>query len=198
VTLDALARREIAQYLLGDRRARLRDDIAAGIAFTLGCYLPEQWRGGTPRSSADALRRVAESLDRARTEMRILIEPSDIDDETAELLRNDAEALTTAMQGSHERLLARAATLDAMQSTRPGHEALTQTVGWLRVIFETFAAAHVRDNEANLRSFVIACLDARRIETGNLKEHPDRLRAMLRAKVLLPTPDWPRTPGVLV
>jgi hypothetical protein len=197
VSLDRLARREIAQYLLGDRRARLPDNAAAGIAFTLGCHLPEQWQGGTPGSSADALRRMAEKLDGAATEMRVLIEPSDIDDETAELLRNDAEALAAATQGFRERLLARAATLDAMQPIRPGHEALTQTVGWLRLIFEAFSAPHVRDNEANLRGFVIACLDARGIETSNLKEHPDRLRSMLRAKVLLPTQDWPRSPGVL-
>jgi hypothetical protein len=201
VRLDSLARREIAQYLLGDRRARLSDDVAEGIAYALGSHLAAHeaglWPGHTPRANADALRRVVESVDRARTEMCILIEPSDIDDETAEMLRNDAEALTAAMQGFRERLLARVTTLDAMQPIRPEHEAMTQTVGWLRLIFQTFAAPHVRDNEANLRGFVIACLDARGIETSNLKEHPDRLREMLRAKVLLPTPDWPQTPGVV-
>jgi hypothetical protein len=197
VSLDRLARREIAQYLLGDRRAGLPDNAAAGIAFTLGCHLPEQWQGGTPGSSADALRRMAEKLDRAATEMRVLIEPSDINDETAELLRNDAEALTAATQGFRERLLARAATLDAMPPIRPEHEARVLTVGYLRLIFQAFATPHVRDNEANLRGFVIACLDAGGIKASDLKEHPDRLRAMLQVKVPLPTPDWPQTPAVL-
>jgi hypothetical protein len=153
--------------------------------------------GGTPRRSADALRRVAGFLDRAEIEMRVLTEASDIDDETAELLLNEAKALATAMHGFRERSLVRAATLGAMPPIRPEHEALVQTVGWLRVIFQKIAAPHVRDNDANLRGFIIASLDAHGIDTSNLKEHPDRLRKMLRVKVALPTPDWPRTPAVL-
>ena len=90
------------------------------------------------------------------------------------------------------------------------HEELTQLVSFLRSIFGALAAPHVRDKsrarastsrkgtrDANLRGFVIACLDAGGIDSGELKEHPDRLRKMLRARVALPPPDWPRTPAVL-
>ena len=130
--------------------------------------------------------------------MSVLIDPSDIESETAELLVHDAEAVAAKMESLRERCLARAATLGAMPIIRPEHEARTQTVGWLRVTFQNFAAAHVRDNDANLRGFVLACLDAGGIEASDLKEHPDRLRAMLQVKVLLMPPDWPRTPGVWV
>jgi hypothetical protein len=175
----------------------LPDDVAAGIEHVLGSHQPKQWQGGTPRSDADALRRLAESLDRAAFEMRVITEPSDINDETAELLINEAEPLAAAIQDFRERCLARAATLDAMPPIRPEREALVQTVGWLRVIFQTMAAPHVRNNDANLRGFIFACLDAHGIDTSNLKEHPDRLREMLLVKVALPTPDWPRTLAVL-
>jgi hypothetical protein len=194
VALDPRARREIAAHL---GLASLPDEIAAGIAHALGSHQPELWHGGTPGRSADALRRLAEFLNRTGNEMRVLTEPSDIDDETAELLINEADALAAKMQGFRERLVARAAALDAMPPIRPEHEALVQTVGCLRLIFQAVAAPHVRGNEANLRGFVLACLDAVGIDTGTLKEHPDRLRAMLRVKVALPTPDWPRTPSVL-
>src|SRR5262249_37427223 len=153
----------------------------------------EQWQGHTARRNADALRRIAESLNRAAIEMQILTEPSDINDETVELLINEAEVVAAAMRGFRERILTRAITLDAMPAIRPDHEALTQPVGFLRLTFQNFAAPHVRDKEANLRGFIIACLDAGGIDTGDLKDHPNRLREMLRAKVLLPTPDWPRT-----
>lgn len=113
------------------------------------------------------------------------------------MLFNDAEALAAAVQRFRDRVQARAATLDKMPSIRPQHEALTQIVGWLRLIFEAFAAPQVRDNEANLRGFVITCLEADGTDTSNLIQHPARLREMLRARVVLPTPDWPRTPGVL-
>ena len=196
VELDPRARREIAEYL---GLAGLPDDVADGIAHALGAHQPEQWRGSTPRGDAARLRQLAKSLDRASIKMHAeMTGPySLINDETAELLFNEAETLAAAMQSFRERLLTRAAILHAMAPIRPEHEALTLTVGWLRLIFQSFAVAHVRDNEANLRGFVLACLDARGIETSNLKEHPGRLRAMLQVKVLLPTPDWPRTPGVL-
>jgi hypothetical protein len=196
VELDPRARREIAEYL---GLAGLPDDIAAGIAHALGAHQPEQWRGSTARGDAARLRRLAKSLDHASIKMHAQMTGpySLINDETAELLFNETETLAAAMQSFRERLLTRAATLDAMPPVRPEHEARTQTIGWLRVIFQNGAAAHVRDNEANLRGFVLACLDAGEIKASDLKEHPDRLRAMLRVKVLLPTPDWPRTPGVL-
>lgn len=196
--LDAGAGREIAKFL---GRASLPDDAAAGIAFVAHSHLllhkTKRWQRHTPRGSADALRRVAESLNRAHKEMRILTEPSKIDDETAELLFNEAEALAANMQSLRERALTRAAALAAMPAIRPEHEALVQAVGWLRLTFQSFAAAHVQNNEANLRGFVLECFDAYGIDTGDLKLHPDRLRAMLRFKVALPTPDWPRTPAVL-
>jgi hypothetical protein len=196
VELDPRARREIAEYL---GLAGLPNDVTAGIAHALGAHQPKQWRGSTPRGDAARLRRLAQSLDRDSIKMRAQMTGlySLINDETAELLSNEAEALAAAMQSFRERLLIRAAALDAMPPIRPEHEARTQTIGWLRVIFQNCAAAHVLDNEANLRGFVIACLDAGGIKASDLKEHPDRLRAMLKVKVLLPTPDWPRTPGVL-
>jgi hypothetical protein len=45
VALDRRARREIAQYLYGDKLASLPDDVAAGIAHTLGSHQPKQWQG---------------------------------------------------------------------------------------------------------------------------------------------------------
>jgi hypothetical protein len=196
VELDPRARREIAQYL---GLESLPDNAAAGIAFTLGAHQPKEWRGSTPRGDATRLRRLAESLRSVRVKMRAQFSGSYslINDETAEQLFNDGEALATAMQGFCERLLTRAATLDEMSPVRPKHEARVMTVGYLRLTFQEFATPHVRDNEANLRGFVIACLDNGGIEASDLKEHPDRLRAMLQVKVPLPTPDWPRTRAVL-
>jgi hypothetical protein len=95
------------------------------------------------------------------------------------------------------RVLDRAATLDKMSAIQPQHAALTYTMGWLRLIFENFAAPHVRDNEANLCGFVLECLDSSGIDTGDLKEHPARLREMLQARVALHRPGWPRTPPEL-
>ena len=194
--LDPPARREIAQYL---GLASLPDNAVAGIAFSLGAHQPKQWRGTTPRGDAARLRRLAESLDHIRIKMNAQMtgDYSLLNDETAELLFNEAKALAATMQGFRERLLTRAARLDEMAPIRPEHEARVCTVGYLRLTFEAFATPHVRDNEANLRGFVIACFDAGGIKASDLKEHPDRLRAMLRVKVALPTPDWPRTPSVL-
>ena len=123
------------------------------------------------RGSRRALRRLAKSLDQRRVKMHAQMTGpySLIDDETAELLFNEAETLAAAMQSFRERLLTRAATLDAMPPIRPEHEARTQTVGWLRLIFQNVAVAHVRDNEANLRGFVLACLDA-----GGLNQQSER------------------------
>jgi hypothetical protein len=183
-----------------------RESGAFGYGFSYGHRdLQAQWEGNTPQRSADALRRLDKylkrldkNLDRALIELRVITSRDrPIDDETAQLLFNDAEALAAAMQRFRDRALPRAATLDKMPAIRPQHEALMQIVGWLRVIFEAFAAPHVHDNEANLRGFVTTCLEADGIDTSNLKEHPDRLRKMLRARVVLPTPDWPRTPAVL-
>jgi hypothetical protein len=105
--------------------------------------------------------------------------------------------LAAATQRFRDRVLDRAATLDKMSAIQPQHAALTYTVGHLRLIFENFAAPHVRHNEANLCGFVLECLDSYGIDTGDLKEHPARLREMLRVKVPLLPPDWPRTPAVL-
>jgi hypothetical protein len=114
-----------------------------------------------------------------------------------EVTRIASRVLAASIQAFRERLLTTAARLDAMPPIRPEHEARVLTVGYLRLTFQAFATPHVRDNEANLRGFVIACLDAGGIKASDLKEHPDRLRAMLRVKVPLPTPDWPQTPVVL-
>jgi hypothetical protein len=206
------SQRQIAEYL---GLARLPDEAAEGIASTLGAHRAaqetKQWKGHSPRRNANALRRLDKHLNRTLIELRVITKGDHpIDDETAELLFNDAEALAAAVQRFRDRALDRAAMLDAMPAIRPQHEALTQTVGWLRLIFEAFAAPHVQDKsrarastsrkgtrDANLRGFVIACLDAGGIDSGELKEHPDRLRKMLRARVALPPPDWPRTPAVL-
>jgi hypothetical protein len=195
--LEAYARCEIAEFL---GLAALSDDAADGVAAVLAAYWTAdktgQWRGLTPRKSANGLRRIAEFLNRATRKMRALTEPSDVNAETAELLHNEAEALVAQMRTFRERALAQAAALDAMPTVRPHHEALTQAAGFLRHIFEAFAVPHVRDSDPNLRGFVLACLHAGGVDTGDLKEHPHRLREMLKAKVLLATPDWPRTPGV--
>jgi hypothetical protein len=200
--LDRLSKRQIAEFL---GVARLPDEAAGGVEFALGAYraAEEGWEGNTPHSNAKKLQQLDERLNRTLIELRVItnvdpdIDDETVDDETAELLFNDAEALAAAMQRFRDRVKARAATLDAMPAIRPEHEAMKQIVGWLRLTFEAFAAPHVRDNEANLRGFVITCLEADGIDTSNLKEHPARLREMLRARVVLPTPDWPRTPGVL-
>jgi hypothetical protein len=197
--LDPCSRRQIAEFL---GLPRLPDEAATGIAFTLGAHhaaqQTEQWARHTPRRNANALRRLDKHLNRTLIELRVITKRDrPIDDETAEQLFKDAEALAAAVQSFRDRVLTRAATLDEMPAIRPQHEALKQTVGWLRLIFEAFAAPHVRDNDANLRGFVIACLEADGIDTSNLKEHPRRLREMLRTRVALPTPDWPRTPAVL-
>jgi hypothetical protein len=204
--LDSHSQRSIAEFL---GLTRLPDEAHTGIAFSLGSYRAadetRQWEGNTPQRSADALRRLDKylrrldkNLDRVLIELRVITSRDrPIDDETAELLFNEAGALAAAMQCFRDRALARTATLDKIPAIRPRHEALTQIVGWLRLIFEAFAAPHVRGNEANLRGFVIACLDADGIDSSNLKEHPPRLRKMLQARVALPTPDWPRTPAVL-
>src|SRR5262249_1584735 len=124
------------------------------------------------------------------------IDDETVDAESAELLLNDAEALAATIQAFQDRAQARAATLDKMPAIRPQHEALTQLVAWLRLTFEEFTAPPVRDNEANLRGFVLACLEADEIDVSDLEEHPARLREMLDTQVMLPTADWPRTPGV--
>jgi hypothetical protein len=213
--LDRHSKRRIAKFL---GLARLPDEAAAGIAFALGSYWAahKAWEGNTPRSSAKKLRRLDERLNRALIALRVVtkldpsIDDEMVDDETFEQLFNEAQALAVAIQHFRDRVQARAATLDKMPAIRPEHEERTQIVGWLRLIFEAFAAPHVQDksgvrastsrkgrHDANLRGFVIECLDADGIETGDLKEHPDRLREMLRAKVALLPPDWPRTPAVL-
>ena len=197
--LDPRLQRPIAEFL---GLAHLPDEAAAGIAFTLGAHRAahetKQWAGHTPRRNANALRRLDKHLNRTLIELRVLTRRDrGIDDKTAELLVNDAEDLAAAVQRFRDRALARAATLDAMPAIRPEHEALTLTVGWLRLIFDEFAAPHVRGNEANLRGFVIESLDAGGIDTGELKEHPARLRQMLQVRVALPTSDWPRTNAVL-
>ena len=127
VELDPRARREIAEYL---GLAGLPDDVADGIAHALGAHQPEQWRGSTPRGDAARLRQLAKSLDRASIKMHAeMTGPySLINDETAELLFNEAETLAAAMQSFRERLLTRAAILHAMAPIRPEHEALTLTV----------------------------------------------------------------------
>jgi hypothetical protein len=199
--LESHAKRQIAEFL---GFAHLPDQIASGIEFALGSYnaAHKAWDGNTPRHNAKRLRKLDDRLNRTLIGLRVItnVDPSindeTVDGESAELLIHDAETLTAMIQSFRNRVQARAATLDKMPTIRPQHDALTQLVKHLRLIFEPFAAPHVRDNEANLRGFVLTCLEANEIDISNLKEHPARLREMLDAKVMLAPPGWPRTPGV--
>ncbi len=187
VPLDPGARSEIAAFL---GLASLPDECAKKISHGLGTHvaLAPHWPGLTPGRNANALRRLAEALNRAMRELRVITEPEHLmEDETTDLLIGDAEPLATMMKGFRERVLARASELDAMGGIRPEHEALACTVAFLKQhCFDIWAAPHVRENEGNMRGFALKCLDAAGIDTGNLKEHPDRLREMMFGVLLVP------------
>lgn len=192
--LNPRDRAKIADYL---GLASLPDGAAAGIAHDLAAYEFDRssMKGFTPRRCADELRRVGECLHRAMVALGAITGHA-LDGETSELMLAQAEALTAQIAEFREQAIARAAALDAMRASKPEHEKLTHVVGRLRLIFGAFAEPHVQGNDANLRGFVLECLDAYGIDTGELKVHPDRLREMLKVRVMLLPPDWPRTPAV--